>query len=83
MWTSLGALALATSGQLVEADYIVFGEVFDAFRRERRNGAGQLLQDARNCNAEDALAAGEQVNDLIVGTALINGSAVGYEGELC
>ena len=26
---SLGALALATSGQLVEADYIVFGEVFD------------------------------------------------------
>ncbi len=27
MWTSLGALALGTSGPLVEADYLVFGEV--------------------------------------------------------
>ena len=82
-WTSLGALALATSSQLVEADYIVFGEVFDALRREGRNGAGQFLQDARNCNAEDALTASEQVNHLVVGTAFINGSAIGYEGEFC
>jgi len=83
MWSSLGALALATSSQLVEADHVVLGEVIDALRREGRNGAGQLLQDARNRNAKDALAASEQVNDLIVGTALVHGGAIGDKGQLC
>src|SRR5699024_7402571 len=70
------ATTAATLGELV--DRRVLGNLL---RWEARDVAAELLHQARNGDAEHALTTVEEVDDLLGGTALVDGRAVGDEGQ--
>ena len=55
----------------------------DAFRGEGSDGAGEFLHDAGDGNAEDSLAAGEEVDNFFVAAAFVDGGAIADQGDGC